>query len=365
MGILAGGIAHDFNNILTVILGNISLARISTDQDIISSSLEEAEQASIRAEDLTRQLLTFSKGGSPIKKTVPIEELIRESAGFALRGSNVKCEYSIPEDLWPADVDEGQVIQVIGNLVINADQAMPEGGVIKVSSENVNIRPEDAVPVKNGEYVKISIKDRGIGIAREHLEKIFDPYFTTKQKGSGLGLSISYSIIRNHDGHIDVESYPGLGSTFHIYIPASPEKAGEKKEKEEEKPLAGTGKILVMDDEEMIRRFAGKCLKHIGYGVTLAKEGAGAVKLYKDARDAGKPFDIVILDLTVPGGMGGEEALKKLIEIDPEVKALVSSGYSDAPVMANYREFGFCGVIAKPYEIKELNENLNKLLDKP
>jgi PAS domain S-box-containing protein len=362
IGVLAGGIAHDFNNILTAILGNISLARMYTDLDRIFERLAEAERASMQAQSLTQQLLTFSRGGAPIKKTVSIAELLRDSVSFALRGSNARCELSIPDDLWSVEVDEGQISQVISNIVINADHAMPRGGIIKVRAENVTIGAEDAIPLEDGEYVKIYIEDRGIGIPKENLDSIFDPYFTTKQKGSGLGLATSYSIIKNHEGHITVESELGAGTTFHIYLPASPEAVPTEKKEAEEKPIMGEGRILVMDDEKHVRDTVAAMLNSLGYKVTTSVDGAEAIELYKDAKESGQPYDAVIVDIVIPGGMGGRETIQRLMEIDPEVRVIVSSGYSDDPIMADFSRYGFKGAIAKPYKTKELSEVLHRVI---
>jgi len=362
VGILAGGIAHDFNNILTAIIGNVSLAKLYDHPDgKVSGALTKVEAAALQAKKLTQQLLTFARGGTPIMQTTSIAELITESVYFTLRGSNVNCDFFIPENLWFVDVDEGQMSQVINNLIINADQAMPGGGTITVSAENIIIGEKHALPINEGEYVKITIKDRGIGISKEHLERIFDPYFTTKQKGSGFGLAITYSIISKHSGHITVESEVGGGTTFSIYLPASFEEIPLKEEMEK-KVVSGSGKILVMDDEEVVRDVAGEMLKQIGYEVEFARDGAEAIELYNGAKDSGNAFDAVILDLTVPGGMGGIEAIKKLLEIDPEVKAIVSSGYSNDPVMANFSEYGFSEVVPKPYELQKVGEVVRKVL---
>ncbi|MBA7510319.1 Sensor histidine kinase RcsC [subsurface metagenome] len=362
VGILAGGIAHDFNNFLMAILGNISVAKMYTEPgDKISERLTEAEKASLRARDLTKQLLIFSLGGEPIKKILSIAEVIKDSTLFALRGSKVRCEFSLPADLWPVEVDEGQISQVINNLIINADQAMPEGGIIEVCAENITIDASYGFPVKEGEYIKISIKDQGVGIPEEYLTKIFDPYFTTKQKGSGLGLATTYSIIKNHQGYITLESKTRAGTTFYVYLPALPKEFLTKKG-EEEKIFAGSGKILVVDDEKMVRDVTGNMLKLIGYEPESAGDGAEAVEVYKKAKESQQSFDAIILDLTIPGTMGGREIIKKLIEIDPEVKAIVCSGYSNDPVMANFREYGFSGFLVKPYRIKELNEILQRII---
>ncbi len=364
VGILAGGIAHDFNNLLTAILGNISLAQM----DIPKKSeaferLADAEKASMRAQDLTGQLLTFSKGGEPVKSVVYLPELVKDSAGFALRGSNVKCEFSFPKGLWLVETDEGQISQVINNIIINADQSMPEGGTISVSVRNLRVTKADALPMAEGDYSKISIKDQGLGISEEHLLKIFDPYFTTKQVGSGLGLATSYSIVKRHDGHIEVESKLAAGTTFHVYLPASSGAVLSEK-KEETQPVTGKGRILIMDDEKNIRNFVTKALRKIGYECETANHGLEAIELYKQARESGHPFEAAIMDLTIPGGMGGKETIKRLLEIDPEARAIVSSGYSNDPVIANYEKHGFKGYMAKPYTIQEISMVLHEVLKK-
>lgn len=362
LGILAGGIAHDYNNILTGILGNINLARMYPDQpERVSELLTEAENAALRARDLTMQLLTFSKGGIPVRKAMFIADMIMDAADFALKGSNVRCEFSIPDDLWPVEADPGQMKQVIHNLVMNAQQAMPDGGVIEVLCENATVTSDEGLPLKNGRYVKVSVQDHGIGIPKDHLGRIFDPYFTTKQKGSGFGLATSYSIIKNHDGYLTVESELGEGTVFYFYIPAAEREVSL--EYESEGALAdGTGRILVMDDEELVRNAARNILTATGYEVEFAEDGAGALELYKRAMNSEKPFDAVIMDLTIPGGMGGREAFTKLREIDPDVKAIVSSGYSDDPIMAKYSEYGFKGVVTKPYGVQDLISAVRRVL---
>ncbi|CAD7773330.1 MAG: Sensor histidine kinase RcsC [Candidatus Methanoperedenaceae archaeon GB37] len=358
LGILAGGIAHDFNNILTAILGNIILAKEFTRPgEKIYERLIEAEKASLRAKDLAQQLLTFSSGGAPIKKTMFISELLKESALFALSGSNVQCEFSISNNLWAVEIDEGQINQAINNLIINAIQSMPEGGRIKLTAENVTVSEGE----KKGRYVKISIVDQGIGIPKEHLPKIFEPYFTTKQKGSGLGLAIVYSIIKKHDGYIEVETELGVGTTFKVYLPASLKNVFMRKGLKE-KIQTGKGKILVMDDEELVRKVIGEMLVFLGYEVEFAKEGIEAIELYKKAKAQGQPFDVIIMDLTIPIGMGGKETINKLLEIDPTVKAIVSSGYSTDPVMTEFTKYGFKGFIIKPFKIKELGEVLYRVI---
>jgi len=366
IGVLAGGIAHDFNNILTAITGNISLAKMFTDPDSKAQTrLNEAEKACLRATALTQQLITFSKGGVPIKRTTSIKELLKDSASFALRGSNVKCELTIQDDIYPCDIDDGQISQAFNDIVINADQSMPDGGVITVNVLNATVAESDNLPLKNGEYVKIVIQDRGIGIAPEHINRIFDPYFSTKEKASGLGLSSSYSIIKNHGGYIGVDSKVGKGSTFTLYIPASPiiYKAKERKVLQKT-PLPGVGKILIMDDEEPVRSAAKEMLAYLGYEAEVADDGKEAITMFKDAIASSSPYAAVILDLTIPGGMGGNETLKHLKEIQPDVRAIVSSGYSNDPIMADYKKYGFSGIIIKPYRISDLEDALRQTISK-
>jgi PAS domain S-box-containing protein len=362
IGVLAGGIAHDFNNLLTAILGNISLAKLDSSRGTgVYQRLEEAEKASFRAQDLTQQLLTFSKGGAPVKRMVSLKELVQETVSFSLRGSRTVCSVFAPDDLWPAEADEGQLSQVFNNLVINADQAMPEGGTLKISCRNVILVKDEAPPLKEGRYVELSFADQGIGISPEHFEKIFDPYFTTKQKGSGLGLATSYSIVKKHEGHITVASELGAGATFRICLPAS--LSGDLKERDMGITAAsGAGRILVVDDEEMIRDVVGKILGKQGYEVCCARDGQEALDLYADAKQQGSPFHAVIMDLTIPGGMGGEEAMKHLLGIDDKAKVIVSSGYSNDPIMGRFREHGFSGVVSKPYTISKLSQAVKQVL---
>jgi PAS domain S-box-containing protein len=364
-GTLAGGIAHDFNNLLTAILGNISLAQIHLKPgDKIFKMLSKAEKSCMKAKNLTQQLITFAKGEAPVKKTESLQSVVKDAVNYALSGSNVKCQFDVPEDLWPVNCDEGQIIQMLTNIVINAVEAMPEGGIMKVKAKNEHLA-YDNPPLPKGSYIRLSIKDHGTGIPQEHLSKIFDPYFSTKQrgtlKGMGLGLSIAYSIARKHDGHIWAESKPGGGATFHVLLPAFGEKAPEVR-KQEGKPIPGSGKILIMDDEDLVRDIAGKILKYLGYEVKYSKEGEDAIEQFKKARKSGKPFDAVILDLTIPGGMGGKDAIEKLREIDKGIKAIISSGYSEDPIISNYRDYGFSGVVSKPYTTEQLSKVLHDVL---
>ncbi len=368
VGVLAGGIAHDFNNILSGILMNAQLAAMKMKPDTGAAKyLIGIDQATRKAVALTHQLLTFAKGGTPRLKTASIAELITEWAGFVMRGSNVKCDFSIAEDLAPVEVDEDQMSQVIHNLVINAQQAMPRGGTIRISAKNITVPDEGigsgAPLLTPGDYARISVADDGHGIPKEHLEKIFDPYFTTKDKGSGLGLASSFSILRKHRGRLTVESEINKGTTFHIYLPASKKMVSEiLPEKEAEPAGESKGKIMLMDDEELLRELGGELLASLGFEVHLAADGAKAVEIYRRALESGKPFHAVIMDLTIPGGMGGRECIERIREIDPDVKAIVSSGYSTDPIMANYEDYGFSGVAAKPYRIEELKDVLQSVL---
>jgi PAS domain S-box-containing protein len=363
VGLLAGGIAHDFNNILTAILGNISLGKLySEDDGSIHSVLTEAEKATQQAKDLTHQLLTFSKGGAPVKETRSIYEIIKDSASFVLRGSNITCQYQSPSNIWSVEVDTAQISQVIQNLIINAEQAMPNGKIIKVKLENTILKKRLFPGIKPGKFVKILISDEGIGIPEEYIDKIFDPYFTTKQKGSGLGLATSYSIIRRHGGHIQIKSNIGVGTDVEIYIPASDKQIPER-DQQNFHLENGDGRILVMDDEQMIRELSIQFLNHLGYDVEAVPDGESAIKLYKKSLRNKDPFKLIIMDLTIPGGMGGKEAIKKLKEIDPNVKAVVSSGYSNDPVLANFQKFGFSAVLVKPYKIETLSSTINDVIN--
>jgi PAS domain S-box-containing protein len=365
LGVLAGGIAHDFNNFLAGIIGNLSLARLELHPEHeVYPRLQEMEKAALRAKNLTHQLLTFSKGGEPVKRPIQLARLVKESASFALRGSNVRCEFDFESDLLTADVDEGQFSQVIHNLVINADQAMPEGGVVCIRAKAVELAEDNAVFSKHGKYVMLSIEDQGIGMKQEHLKKVFDPYFTTKQKGSGLGLTIAYSVIDKHGGFIDVDSELGKGTTFRIYLPAA-QMAEPLPEAVNSLVVGGVGKLLVMDDEDFIRELALQMLQKMGYSVTLCARGEEAVELYRREFESESPFDAVILDLTVPGGMGGKETIRKLLDIDRNVRAIASSGYSNDPVMSDCTLYGFKAAVKKPYLIEDICEALRCVLSTP
>jgi len=356
ISILAGGIAHDFNNILTGILGNISLALLETPQSpALSELLGRAERATLRARDLTQQLLTFAKGGAPVKNLANVERLVREAATFSTHGSPCACRFQSAESLWLANVDEGQISQVIQNIVINAVQAMPSGGDVVVSLDNEKLSAENAYSLLPGPYVRIAIRDSGVGIPRGMLKRIFDPYFTTKQKGSGLGLATSYSIIKKHLGHIEASSEPGAGSLFTVFLPAVEDTHVASETSSARITVEGRGRrVLVMDDEPVVRTLVTRMLSVIGFQTAESGEGATAVELYRKAHEGGAPFALAILDLTIVGGVGGAETLRRILGIDPEARVIVSSGYANDPVLANHREHGFCAVLAKPYRLDDL-----------
>ncbi len=358
LGIAAGGIAHDFNNLLTAIIGNLSLSLLTLDpEEDIHTRLASAKKAALRAQDLAQQLLTFAKGGAPLKKTASIGQLIRETVTTSLNMASIRTHIEMPTDLWSVEIDSGQISQVITNVANNAQESMPAGGAVTVICNNFTLNEElpSLAPLRPGNYIRISVQDEGIGIPEEYIKKIFDPYFTTKPRASGLGLATSYSIIKNHDGLITVESSAGSGSLFTIYLPASDKELSMTKPLTiPDQPYAGRGKILVIDDEEAICALVSHALTPMGFTVTETHDGAEAIKVYQEARNEGDPFVAVISDLTIPGGMGGQEAIKRLREIEPSIRAIVSSGYATDPVMSRYQEYGFVGCIAKPYEISDL-----------
>ncbi len=368
LGTAAGGIAHDFNNLLTAILGNISLVLFSRglDEDV-SERLLSAKSATLRAQELAAQLLTFAKGGAPVKELTSVSELVRETLDFSLQDSSVRAECHIDEHLWLAEIDASQVCQMLTNLIVNAQQAMPAGGALSVTCANVQITDDDArTGLSAGSYVRLTLRDEGIGIPEEHLDKIFDPYFTTKPKGIGLGLATAYSIIKNHGGAIEVDSRPGAGTTFQILLPANAEAAAKPElQPAASEPVHQPGRVLVLDDEAALCELVSCALVPLGYEVIQTYDGIDAVAAYQRGISDGRRFDLVISDLTIPGGMGGQEALRRLREIDPSVKAIVCSGYALDPVMADYREYGFCGMLAKPYEINALGRAVAEAIAAP
>jgi signal transduction histidine kinase/ActR/RegA family two-component response regulator len=357
-GILAGGIAHDFNNLLTVILLNVELAQmLEPPGEELAGYLAEAKKASLLARSLTAQLVTFAGGGGPVRQAMFLSGLIQESVQLALIGSQVRCDFLLAEDLWAADVDAGQIGQVIRNLILNAREAMPTAGTVTVSAKNVVPGAQEQPALPAGEYVQLKIADQGTGIAKDVLPKIFDPYFSTKQrgmkKGMGLGLTICHSIIQKHQGAITVESTVGVGTTFHIYLPANRKLRGVDKLLEpadDPRPA----RILVMDDDEGVKELVGQTLSGMGHTVELAKDGRSAIELYQTANRLGRRFDVVILDLTVYSGMGGQETLEALLKLDPGVQAIAMSGNVFDPVLLEPERHGFKGALTKPFEASRL-----------
>jgi len=363
VGILAGGIAHDFNNILTAILSNLSLLQLDFDgKPDQTGLLDEAIVATKRAGELTLQLLTFAKGGDPVRTAVHLPEVLREATTFSQRGSGVKSEFDIPADLWTADVDKAQISQVIQNLVINATQAMPNGGIIRISAANESIPAGAHSVLAEGDFVRIAVADTGAGIAPDHLGKIFDPYFTTKLHGHGLGLATVFSIVKRHQGHIEVGSVVGRGTTFTFWLPAAKAAQAARPEPRGIPASASQGRVLFMDDEEPIRRMAERLMRRMGYDFEAVVDGGAAIERYRSAKEEGHPFDLVVMDLTIPGAMGGKEAISILRKYDPAVRAIVSSGYSSDLAMSDFRKHGFRGMVAKPYDISELSKVIKSVM---
>ncbi len=359
LGLLAGGIAHDFNNLLTVLLGNLSLlsnSRLPEERKV--RHLADAENAVLRARDLTQQLLTFSRGGAPVRKAGSISEVIRDSASFVMSGSKVRCEIELPSDLWVVDIDAGQISQVVNNLLINAIQAMPEGGTVRIVGRKTTT-PSPSLPA--GKYIAIDVIDHGVGIPQQHQNRVFDPYFSTKQEGRGLGLASAYSIAKQHEGLLTVESQHGEGTVFSLYLPASKDQVVAPA-KDHSAALGGGGRILIMDDEDAVRHVTGSIIEQLGFQATYAIDGREAIDHYRYALERQEPYDVVIMDLTIPGGMGGQEAISHLRALDPEVRAVVMSGYSNDPVLANYREYGFLGRIGKPFAADDLAKVLSEVI---
>jgi PAS domain S-box-containing protein len=362
IAVLAGGIAHDFNNVLAALLNNITLAKMaSVRSDPVFPRLTDMERITLRAQGLTRQLLTFARGGEPVKRPVDVRQMLEQAVGFALAGSGARSELSLPDNLWAVECDIGQIAHAVSAIVINAAEAMPPGGVVRISAENVTATADTAFPPTPGRYVRLSFHDRGVGIAAEHLGKVFDPYFTTKPNRGGLGLPSVYSIMKKHEGYIDVESDVGAGTTFHLYLSATDRPPAAAESEGAVDTPARRMSILLMDDDEEMRQSAGDLLSRLGHTVTLAQEGAEAVALYETALSAGMPFDAVILDLTVAGGVGGQETIRRLRALDPEVKALLSSGYSNDEVVADFAKHGFRGVLLKPYRLLDLRKAIERV----
>ena len=365
LGVLAGGIAHDFNNILTGVMGNISFAQMFLDAGHKSHKpLVEAEKASVRATELARQLLTFARGGEPVKKVVSVQHLVNEAVSLVLHGSNVRAVADIPASIHAIEADEGQISQAFNNIIINATQAMPGGGTLVVAAHNETLADANAFALPSGRYTRISFSDQGCGISDEDLKRIFDPYFTTKLTGNGLGLASVHSIVKRHGGHVGASSIVGRGTTFTMYLPS----IGEAYSKQQTAPATQAadrhlrGSILVMDDEEMIRNMTAEMLHYLGYQVSTCENGTEAISQYKAGNESGTPFSAVIMDLTIPGGMGGKETARQILAVDPKACLIVSSGYSNDPIMSDYGTYGFAGAVAKPYNMKEFGKLIGSVL---
>ena len=367
VAVMISGIAHDFNNILTAILGNVSLAKMLAPKDEnLIKRLSNAEKATLRAQDLTRQLLTMTKGSKPEKQLASLRDVVQEAVDFSLRGSNVRYELSLPKGLWPVEMDSGQISQVIYNLIINAEHAMPDGGVIRIRAMNRHLhdpRSTDLQTLRPGPYVNLTIQDHGTGIEAAHLQNIFSPYFTTKPQGNGLGLANAYAIMQQHQGTIYAESEVGVGTTFYLYLPASPARHVAIRPATERPRVNGTCRILMLEDDETLHDVVGSLLDVLGYEVVFTRDGREALLTYQQAREAGEPFAAVILDLTIPGGIGGRKTITELLAIDPQVKAIVASGYATDPILVNFEHYGFCGSIAKPYCAQQLHQVLRQVIE--
>ncbi len=366
VSVLAAGIAHDFNNILTGIMTSLFVARTQVKPESETYQLlSEAEQSAFRASSLTKQLLTFAKGSTPVRQRLPVRELIEETAGFCLSGSQADYELQLPEDLFDVELDRGQMDQALSSIIVNAEESMPNGGLIRIRAENRSIGSEHALPVRKGTYVTISITDQGGGIPEDDLHRVFDPYFTTKPNHNGLGLTTAHSVITQHEGCIDVESVAEKGSTFYIYLPAAPVQQQETDweiEDSDESPVARR-RVLFMDDEDYIRRTAAKLLEHIGYETTTAAKGEDVLDLYRESLDESRPFDVVVLDLSVNGGKGARETIADLRQLDPEVRAVVTSGYATDPILNDFRRFGFTAALSKPYTVQTIEQAISKALE--
>ncbi len=364
LSLLAGGIAHDFNNMLTVIMSTITLAKMyARDDQRIVSKLKEAETEIMHARGLTNQLLTFAKGGAPVKSLSSIADVVYDTTQFSLKGSNLDLEFKRTDDLWHAEIDKAQISQVISNIIINAKQSMPDNGKITVAMENtVLTETSAALPLKKGKYIKISITDTGKGIPPEDIESIFDPFFTTKERGTGIGLAVTYSIIKKHNGHIDVRSMPGKGSSFIVYLPASEKSCVNTPLPNQETALKGSGRLLIMDDDNALLKNVSEMLARLGYAVETALKGEDALTLYQASLLSGKGFDLVIMDATIIGGMGARQCIQEIKKIDPEVKAILMSGYAEDETLAEYKRYGFREFLSKPFTIERLHKTIEKVM---
>ncbi len=362
LGTLAGGIAHDFNNSLQGIIGNLDLARmILDDKEKISEVLDKCWESAEKARRLTKQLITFAEGGKPIKRETDTGAFVRDTVNFALSGSGVKAEFESADGIWSVNVDRGQLRSVLYNIATNAGQAMDGAGIISIGIENNYIFDTNKFPLTEGNYVKISIKDNGDGIPNKIIERIFDPYFSTKKGHSGMGLATAHSIVKNHGGLITVDSELDIGTTFSIYLPATG-KTVQTTQVKRQVPVHGEGAILLMDDEALVLETVSDLLIQIGYDVDAAMNGEHAVSLFQQKKARGEDYVAVILDLTIAGGMGGKETMKELLKIDPQVKAVVFSGYSNDPVMAEYEKYGFKGYSVKPFDLTEFSRMLHNVI---
>jgi PAS domain S-box-containing protein len=364
LGILADGIAHDFGSLLSAILRNIFLAKISVaDEDkILEQGLEIAEKASLQAKELTNRLITFSKGGNPIRKTVPLAPLLRETAAMTIQDTTIQYQFDLPDDLWNVDMDDSQMKQVVQNLLSNAREAMPSGGIVHIRAKNIVVSASDKLPLREGKYVKWSVEDHGVGIPMEHREKLFEPYFTTKQKsdstGIGLGLAMCYAIVKKHDGFITVQSEPRVGTILDVYLPAARMNGYLENNNADESALSRE-KILVMDHEEVMRDAAGIMLHFLGYACDFARNGEEALRYYRTALEMKQPYTAVILDSKVPGEQGVENILQALLNINPQVKAIIAGGDIHHPLLTEFRTHGFSGAVVRPYTIDDLKAALN------
>ena len=363
LGVVAGGFGHDFNNLLCAILGFVGVARQRASHlPDIAQPLQAAETAALGARDLAKQLLTFSRASAPLRAVARLGPLIAEAAAIALRGSSSQARLSLAEDLWPAEIDASQIGQVLHNLLLNAAQSMPEGGDIRLAASNLEVGPNAGLPLPTGRYLDIEVADRGIGVPPESLDRVFDPYYTTKPGGTGLGLTTAHSIVRRHGGHVRIQSTPGEGTTIHVYLPATDRIPTALRPEPERLVPQQSGRALVMDDEPAVAHMARLLLTDLGFEVEVVHDGAAALLLYEQRMKDARCFDLVVLDLTVQGGMGGKETMRRLLQIDPDAKAIVSSGYANDPIMSEFRSHGFRGALAKPYRAGQLGGLVAQLL---
>ena len=366
LGNIAGDIAHEFNNLLMGVFCNIEMAESEIPADSEARViLGEAHGALENARRLTGQLLSSASGGDPVMTTVDLGELVRKTVALNLSGSNVQPEFDLPADLCPVKADEGQINQLLGNLTVNGMQAMPDGGVLHVSGANVSGADTDVPTGLSGKYVRISLRDEGAGIPGETLDKALDPHLSAEQGESGLGLAVARDIVTRHDGHLTLESTPNAGATFTMFLPIAPayeEPASPEETRESETATLPPLRILLMDDQAVIRNTTASLLRKHGHHVETAADGRAAVTAYGEAMEGGSPFDIVIMDLTVTAGMGGQEAVLELLEMDPNARAIVASGYSSDPVLTDYGDYGFRGSLAKPFGTPELNREILRVM---